>query len=146
MSVTNQPARMTKIKYKKQGGFQLMERYAVQTPLRPEKVTREADGFCTLMQDGMLHIEAGYVWDGPSTGPFKKFSATKTFMRGSLVHDAMHQLARQNTRFRKFKEQFDDLLQAHCIEDGMWKLRARWVRAGVRKGKIAEPRPILEAP
>ena len=123
-----------------------MERYVVLTPLRPEKVVREVDGYCTLMQNGLLHIEAGYVWDGPSTGPFKKLSATKTFMRGSLVHDAHHQLARQNTWFRKFKNQFDDLLRTHCIEDGMWKARAWWVREGVRKGKISEPRPTLQAP
>ena len=94
---------MTHIRYKAQGGFQLMARYVVQTPLRPEKVVREEDGFCTLMPDGKLHIEKAYVWDGPSTGPFKKISATKTFMRGSLVHDACHQLARQNPEFRKFK-------------------------------------------
>ncbi len=134
------------IRYKQQGGYQLMERYVVQTPLRPEHTVREVEGFCALMTDGKLHIEKFYVWDGPSTGPFKRWSATKTFLRGSLVHDAFHQLARQNKSFRKFKDQFDDLLQAHCIEDGMWSLRAKWVRAGVRKGKIAEPRPILEAP
>ena len=123
-----------------------MKRYVVQTPLRPEKVVREVNGFCTLNPDGKLHIEEHYVWDGPSTGPFKKFSATKTFLRGSLVHDACHQLARQNPEFRKFKPQFDDLLQAHCIEDGMMKLRAWWVRKGVENGKIGRPRPILEAP
>ncbi len=134
------------IRYKQQGGYQLAERHAVQTPLRPEKVVRESDGYCLLTQDGKLHIEAGYVWDGPSTGPFKKFSATKTFMTPSLEHDAMHQLARQNEWFRKFKDQFDDFLYTRCIEKGMWSLRAKWVRAGVRRGGIAEPRPILEAP
>ena len=124
----------------------MMERYVVQTPLHPEKVVREEDGFCTLMPDGKLHIEKGYVWDGPSTGIFKRWSATKTFLRGSLVHDACHQLARQNPEFRKFKTQFDDLLYTHCREDRMIWLRAKWIRIGVRQGKIGKPRPTLEAP
>lgn len=134
------------IKYKIQGGYQLMDIYKVKTPLRPKRRLLEVDSYCILEKDGYLTIQAGYCWDGPSTGPWKKWSATKTFMRGSLVHDAMHQLARQNIWFADYKEEFDNLLQAHCLEDGMMKLRAWWVRRGVRMGKVMDPRPTHTAP
>ena len=118
----------TEIEYKIQGGYQLHADYTVQTPLRPKDIVTEDDDYCVLTKDGVLSIRKGYVWDGPSTGPFKSLSSTKTFMRPSLVHDAMHQLARQNLWFRAYKSKFDDLLQAQCIEDGMWKRRANvWV-------------------
>ncbi len=134
------------IEYKVQGGNQLHRDYTVQTPVQPDTKLVEMDGYITLDTDGLLFIRKGYAWDGPSTWVFKKWSATKTFMRASLVHDAMHQLARQNVEFRVYKEMFDDLLQAHCLEDGMMAIRAWWVRKGVSRGKVAEPRPIVTAP
>ena len=137
---------MSGIEYKVQGGNQLNADYAVQTPLRPGRTVREADLWCELHVNGMLYIKKGYVWDGPSTGPFKKFSATKTFMRPSLIHDAHHSLMRQNVWFQKYKSQIDDLLQIHCLEDGMMKLRAWWVRRGVESGGVSEPRIVHTAP
>ena len=134
------------IEYKVQGGNQLHTTYMVQTPFRPDEEVTEADGYCFLHPDGMLVIRKGYVWDGPSTGPFSKFSSTKTFMRPSLVLDALHQLMRQNTWFRSYKDEVDDLLKTHCLEDGMSSIRAWWVRKGVSQGVVTEPRPVVTAP
>ena len=92
--------------------------------------------FCSISPDGELTILPGYAWDGPS-GPTID---TKSFMRGSLVHDALYQLLRE-TGFGENGDphaarrlQSDLVLRHVCEADGMWKLRARWVYRGVRLG------------
>ncbi len=94
--------------------------------------------FCSISPDGDLTILAGYAWDGPS-GPTID---TRSFMRGSLFHDALYQLLRetgfgQNGRGDPHeirRHQSDVTLREVCLADGMWKLRARWVYRGVRVG------------
>ena len=84
--------------------------------------------------DGWLDIKKGYAWDGPS-GPTID---TKTFMRGSLVHDALYQLIRQGELAMSFRKHADDELKQICTVDGMTRLRAWWVhRALVRAGRAA---------
>ena len=82
-----------------------------------------------MLQDGVLTIGVGYAWDGPSGPTFD----TKDFMRGSLVHDALYQLMRENaisrTLYRKYADQ---LLRIICLEDGMSKFRAWYVYKFVR--------------
>ena len=92
--------------------------------------------FCELRHDGLLTIKAGYAWDGPSGPTFD----TKSFMRGSLVHDVLYQILR-NPKFQAtdnehilLRHRADLLLHDICLEDGMWKWRARWVLRGVRTG------------
>lgn len=77
----------------------------------------------------MLRVRAGYAWDGPS-GPTID---TKTFMRGSLVHDALYQLIREGYLDPSYRKYADNLLKEICREDGMSWLRAQWVYLGVSK-------------
>jgi len=65
--------------------YQLTEDYSVDSGI---KVKEKIDTpFIILEPDGNLTIKKKYAWDGPS-GPTID---TKTFMRGSLVHDAFYQ-------------------------------------------------------
>lgn len=126
--------------------YQLKEGCTVPIEIRPPSpIDTEYIGLDT---DGNLTIRKGYAWDGPS-GPTID---TPTFMRGSLVHDALYQLMRErhldNGRHR---EAADRILQRICKEDGMWSLRAWWVYQGVRlfADPAADPaskRPTTRAP
>lgn len=82
----------------------------------------------SLWAGGRLEIFEHYIWDGPS-GPAID---TKTFMRGSLVHDALYQLMREGRLDRKHRKYADQLLRKICIEDGMAKWRAWYVYHAVR--------------
>ena len=76
-------------------------------------------------------------------------------MRGSLVHDCLYQLLRETdfgapeTRDQRRKKA-DEILYRICIEDGMWRWRARWILTAVRKGggpaAVSRQRKIYEAP
>ena len=76
--------------------------------------------FIALNPAGIITIYRGYSWDGPS-GPT---IATKSFMRGSLVHDALYQLMRMKLLPNSKKDKADRLLQEICKADGMWKFNA----------------------
>ncbi len=119
---------MKKIKYRniQKYKYQLLEPCVVETGVYPAKgvVTR----FLTLVRNGNLTIYSGYAWDGPS-GPTID---TKSFMRGSLVHDALYQLIRDGHLDYDFKDVADDLLRQICLEDGMYKWRAWYVHKAVR--------------
>lgn len=79
-----------------------------------------------------LKIRRGYAWDGAS-GPTWD---DKTNYRGSLVHDALYQLMQMDLLPRVFQVEADEELALVCIEDGMWKTRARvWEKAVNRFGK-----------
>jgi hypothetical protein len=73
-------------------------------------------------------------------------------MRGSLVHDALYQLMRDEYLDRAvYRDAADRTLQKICKEDGMWSLRAWWVYQGVRlfADPAADPaskRPWIRAP
>lgn len=76
-----------------------------------------------------LKIENRYAWDGPS-GPTID---TESFMRGSLVHDALYQLMREGHLDRKIWRLYaDKLLRKICLEDDMSKFRAWYVYHSVR--------------
>ena len=104
-----------------------------------------------LSPNGMLTIKKGYAWDGPS-GPTID---TPSVMRGSLVHDCLYQLLRETdfgapeTRDQR-RKQADEILYKICIEDGVWKWRAKWILTAVRKGggpaAARRRRKIYEAP
>lgn len=83
--------------------------------------------FIDLDMSGMLTIKKNYAWDGAS-GPAID---TKRIMRGSLVHDALYQLIREQYLPLKARENADWLLREICLEDGMPKLNADLVYLAV---------------
>jgi hypothetical protein len=119
---------MKTIRYRSGYKYQLAETYAVETVIRPaEKIVTD---FIVLEPDGLLAMQAGYAWDGPS-GPTID---TKSFMRGSLVHDAFYQLMRNGYLPATCREDADQELHRICREDGMCRFRAWYVLLGVRHG------------
>lgn len=102
--------------------------------------------FITLTSGGILAIRAGYAWDGPSGPTFD----TKSFMRGSLVHDALYQLMRLELLSSDYRDDADRLLRKMCREDGMNRLRAFFVYRAVRRfaSSAANPKnvyvPVVE--
>lgn len=116
------------IKYRKGYKYQLAEKYAIILDLQLDKDI-ETD-FIFLSRSGLLEIRKGYAWDGPS-GPTID---TKTFMRGSLVHDVLYQLMALQLLDKKYRKFADKLLVKICKEDGMSWLRRQYVYQGVRWG------------
>lgn len=81
------------------------------------------------IEDYVLVIKSHYAWDGPSGPSFD----TKTFMRGSLIHDALYQLMREGEIDRKeYRGHADRLLREICLKDGMNKFRAWYVYHAVK--------------
>ncbi len=72
-------------------------------------------------------------------------------MRASLVHDALYELIRKGYLRESDRNVADNELYERCIEDRMWKFRARaWLRA-VRRfaGFAADPenkKKVKQAP
>lgn len=130
------------IRYKDGYKYQLYEPYVLSVPGVPDAT----EAFLTVA-DGLLLIERGYAWDGPS-GPTYDCPCA---MRGSLVHDALYQLMRVGAVPESFRKYADELLYTMCIEDGMWKIRAKIWWAAVRLAgglqvKKGADRRVLEAP
>lgn len=105
--------------------YELLETYAYGTG-----ITGFVGGndYVWLAANGLLTMQAGYQWDGAS-GPAID---TKSFMRGSLVHDALYQLIRDGVLPLDTRAAADFTLHRLVIEDGMWRVRAAWVLAAVR--------------
>ena len=125
--------------------YQLAETYALVVPVCPS--VGVGNQWIDLTPQGMLTIQRGYAWDGPS-GPTID---SPCFMRGSLVHDALYQIMRESLIPETYREVADRTLQRICREDGMTRLRAWWVYQGVRWGghPAADPRyerPLITAP
>jgi hypothetical protein len=136
---------MSQIKYRSGYKYQLVEKYLVEVNIRPEEPI-DTD-YIALTLAGLLTVKKGYAWDGPS-GPTID---TKNFMRGSLVHDALYQLMRNELLPASCREQADLELHRLCREDGMSAFRAWYVFLGVRKfaNFAASPesrKPVLTAP
>ena len=96
-----------------------------------------------LAINGLLTVRKGYAWDGPS-GPTID---TPNFMRGSLVHDVLYQLMREELIPQEHREYVDKLLREICLEDGMSQIRAWVVYQGLRLGGASSAAPdLLRAP
>lgn len=137
---------MTCIAYNDGYKYQLKETCTVTIDIRPASPIQT--DYIDLDSAGLLTIRKGYAWDGPS-GPTVD---TLTFMRGSLVHDALYQLMREERLSQvEHRKQADQILRTLCLEDGMWWLRAWWVYQAVRwfADPAADPsskRPLTRAP
>ncbi len=126
------------IEYSKGLKYQLRKTYCCQVSVFPEKEVKT--DWIDLNTTGKLTIRKGYAWDGPS-GPTID---TPSFMRGSVVHDALYQLMRMQLLSAKWRKQADIELHDDCLEDGMWCFRASYVYRGVRAGAVfaIEPKNI----
>ena len=134
--------------------YQLLEDFSIDLDFAPMNNVEISD-FVFFRNDGNLLIKARYAWDGPS-GPTLD---TKTFMRGSLIHDALYQLIREGKLDPKFRRDADDLLKENCKEDGMCSFRAWYVHKAVTwfgkiavqelqkyKKKMYAPKPPMDTP
>lgn len=111
-------AQMRKIKYIDGRKYQLVEEYGFETGWNLPVST--GVGLIKLSKTGYLRIGVGYAWDGPS-GPAWD---TKSFMRASLVHDALYEMLRERRLPWEYKKMADSLFREICLEDGMWGPRA----------------------
>jgi len=98
--------------------------------------------YLELSPSGLLRVKTGYAWDGASGPTFD----SKSSMRGSLVHDALYQMIRLKKIPAKYREHADKLLEEICLEDGMWRIRARLWERGVRWFAGFYARPGSEKP
>lgn len=99
--------------------------------------------FVMFRPNGWMVVKKRYTWDGPS-GPTID---TKTFMRGSLIHDALYQLIREGVLPQSARKRCDEILREICLEDGMSRIRAWAVYRGVRMGGAKACKPnVLTAP
>jgi len=119
------------MKYRKLKGYkyELMEyvRQPVDVPDTPKAMSIGFQ-YYLYISNGILVIKKHYAWDGPS-GPTID---TKSFMLGSLVHDALYQLMREGFLDRKYRNYADKLLRQICLVNGMSKLRAWYVYQAVK--------------
>ncbi len=109
------------IQYRGGYKYSLWEDYRVQIGITGYTVTHR---LFTLAPNGWLTVFADYPWDGPS-GPTID---TPSFMRGSLVHDALYEMLRlgllpHDPCFHLANRELEKI----CREDGMWPCRARYV-------------------
>ncbi|MFC1891589.1 DUF1353 domain-containing protein [Thermodesulfobacteriota bacterium] len=107
--------------------YQTLNTFTCPTDIKPPNDNDIVTNFISLKTNGQLTIQSGYAWDGPS-GPTID---TKTFMRGSLVHDALYQLMREKHLTLENRNKADELLKKICIEDGMNGFRAWYVYKAV---------------
>ncbi len=128
------------IYYRKGFKYQLAEDYSITIKICP--VDPIVTDYIELNSKGLLTIHKGYAWDGASGTTID----TKSSMRGALVHDAIYQLLRMEKINITWRTYADELLRDLCIEDGMWKCRAKaWYKA-VEKlaGFAADPKNVKE--
>jgi hypothetical protein len=138
----------TYIEYKEGYKYQLFSDHVIRLDFGPHADVNEA--FLVMTTVGLLTIKKGYAWDGPSGPTFD----TENFMRGSLVHDALYQLIREEKfgsridEKERAREKSDNLLRDLCKRDGMSSVRAWWVYQGVRLGggvAIQKPKEVIKA-
>lgn len=124
--------------------YRLLNDNSHRTEMRLEQGVGVPGDWVTLSAEGELKIKSGYQWDGPS-GPTID---TKTFMRGSLVHDGLYQLlregllgARGSEEWKRNRRLADIELVIIAKQDGMNWLRRQWVYAALRLAGHSAARP-----
>lgn len=112
---------MNCIEYKKGYKYQLKADYQVDIPIYPAQDI--STDFIALNTQGKLSICNGYAWDGVS-GPTPDFVS---FMRSSLIHDALYQLMREALLDKSLhRQQADKLFYQLCLDDGLNRAAA-WI-------------------
>lgn len=116
-------------------GYRYQTEADFEWPTGIKPVKQGGNRFVTLRDDGLLYIAAGYAWDGAS-GPAIN---TKSFVRASLVHDALYQLIRLGVVAAEDRAIADRLLVDILVKDttpflgiNFGHIRAVWVHASVR--------------
>jgi len=133
------------IKYQKIGyKYQLAENAHFDTPITGFRINLK---YVTLETGGNLVVFKGYQWDGAS-GPTLD---DNTNMRGSLVHDVLYQILREEELTQEYRKIADKVLFQILREDGMPWWRSKYYYWGVRigGGPSADPKisaEIYEAP
>lgn len=124
------PSAGPRITYRGGYKYQLEFNYRIQLQHFTGEAFHHPKEFIVLEPSGALLVKAGYAWDGPS-GPTID---TPTFMRGSLVHDALYQVLRETNRSDHdvLRRAADRELRRICLEDGMHPVRAWYVYWAVR--------------
>ena len=124
------PARAKGYKYRTTKPVKYQSRW-LKGAVRSEVVS--SGKFIRLLPSGRMRIKQGYCWDGASGPTFD----TRSTMLGSLVHDALYQLMREELLSRgDFKSIADIILRRICIEQGMGRWRANfWVWAVLTFGR-----------
>ena len=114
-------------------GYILSKKVCVDTKINTGKnfIIQEAGKpMLILSKTGFLEIEPNYAWDGTS-GPVKDTSAN---MFASLVHDALYQLMREESKISEtmgkrkrciFRLEADNLFHDHWVRNGGSE---RWVK------------------
>ena len=115
------------IKYSEGYKYQLKEDFECETQVFPGRAIFTE--FIILLTKGCLYIQSGYAWDGPS-GPTID---TKSFMEGSLVHDALYQLIRMGLLSLAWREQADLELKRIIKLKKMNRFRAWYVYRMVKR-------------
>jgi hypothetical protein len=123
------------IAYKSAYKYQLQDDYYVTIPIYPGG--NIFTDYIDLSVSGMLKVKKGYAWDGPS-GPVLDFRSN---MRGSLVHDALYQLLRNELLPETDRQVADAVFRDICIEDGISRWRAYTWYYGLRVGGAAAASP-----
>ncbi len=114
---------MKQITYKKGYKYQLTYQFGIQ--IRPGLVDDlVVTDYLELDPDGWLIVDSGYAWDGPS-GPAID---SHTFMRGSLIHDALYQLIREQRMGVENRLYADQLLRDMYLEDSIREVRGNFAK------------------
>jgi len=134
------------IHYKSGYKYQLETPASVETVINPNSDDAH-NHYSFLNRGGVLTVNRGYAWDGPSGPTFD----TKNFMRGSLFHDVLYQLIREGRLSEGVRKEADQLLWRICLEDGMSRMRAAWVYYSVRwfaagAAKASKTKKMIQAP
>ncbi len=136
--------------------YQLKEEIRVELDIQPHLEKDIVLGPICLYKSGLLVIAPWYVSDGPS-GPTKHISCflrliplvgmwlwwlfIRSFIRGSLVHDALYKLIRHGLLDPSLRNWADIELLKICKEDGMSKIRMAGVKRGLKAGGGSSIRP-----
>ncbi len=131
---------MGAIHYKQGYKYQLVEdiRHSLPAIFKPFVAATDY----VMLSEGLLTIRKGYAWNG-ATGALD----TATFMKPSLIHDALYKLIRTGHLPEMLRIEADKELKDLCLKSGMTKMRATYVYWFVRLfGQLVNKEPkILEA-
>ena len=99
--------------------------------------------FFALDQSGVLLIKKGYAWNGANRPAIN----TKSFRRGSLVHDVLIQMVANRMIPTGCLPRIHQFLVEICLKDHMWPVRTYWVYWAVSRWGRARPsrEPLIQS-